>query len=62
MMRGRLFLPGHRGHAGIRGNSAADSAARDALDGDVSDEFTPYSPLKSRLNKFMVELWQGEWD
>ena len=25
------------GHVGIRGNSAADSAAKDALDGDISE-------------------------
>ena len=27
------------GHVGISGNSAANSAAKDALDGDVSDEY-----------------------
>ena len=28
-------------HVGIRGNSAADSAAKDALDGDISVELRP---------------------
>ena len=30
------------GHVGITGNYAADSAAKDALDGDISDEFIPF--------------------
>ena len=34
------------GHVGIRGNSAADSVAKDALDGDISVELIPFSDLK----------------
>ena len=44
------------GHVGIRGNSAADSAARDALDGDISDELIPFSDLKPCLNNY-INLW-----
>ena len=29
------------GHVGIRGSYATDSAAKDTLDGDISDEFLP---------------------
>ena len=47
---------------GIRGNSAADSAANDALEGNISDELIPFSDLKSRVNKCVLELWQSEWD
>ena len=50
------------GHVGIRGNYAADSAAKDALDSDISDELIPFSDLKPRLNKYLVDLWQMEWD
>ena len=47
----------------IRGNSAADSAAaKNALDGDISDELIPFSDLKSRVNKHVLELRQSEWD
>ena len=46
---------------GIRGNSAADSDAMDALDGDISKELIPFSDLKSRTNKYLLELWQLEW-
>ena len=42
------------GQVGVRRNSAADSAARDALDGDISDELIPFS--KTRVNKYLLQL------
>ena len=44
------------GYVGTRGNSAADSAAKDALDGDISDELIPFYHLKPRLNNYIFEL------
>ena len=41
------------GHVGIKRNSAADTAAEDALDGDISDEFAPFSDLKPRMNQYI---------
>ena len=55
----RLFLSGF---PAIRGNSAADSAAKDILVGDISVELIPFSDLKSRTNKYILELWESERD
>ena len=49
-----IWVPGH---AGIKGNSAADSAAKDAL-----VELILFSDLKSRANKYIFDLWRSEWD
>ena len=54
-----IWVPGH---VGIRGNSVADSPAKDALDDDISVELIPFSDLKPRTNKYILELWQSEWD
>ena len=37
-------------NSGIGRTSAADPAAEEALDGDFSDEYIPFSSLKPRLN------------
>ena len=50
------------GYVGIRGSSAADAAAKDALVGNMSVELIPFSDLKSRANKYILEVWQSEWD
>ena len=50
------------GHAGIRGHWAADSAAKGDLEGEISEEFIPYFDLNPRLDKYIFELWQQEWN
>ena len=34
----------------------------DALCGNISDELIPFTDLKSCINKYLLELWQLEWD
>jgi len=38
------------------------TAAKDALDGHISDGLTPFSGVKSRVNRYVLQLWQSEWD
>ena len=42
--------------SGLRGNSPADTAAKDVLDGDLSNEPIPFSDLKPRTNKYIMKL------
>ena len=46
----------------IRVNLAADSAAKDALVGNISVELIPFSDLKTCTNKYMLEPWQSKRD
>lgn len=53
----RSFLSGFlHGHVGIRENSAADSAAKGALDVDVSDELIPFSDFRPLVSKYVRAL------
>ena len=51
-----IWVPGNSG------NSAADSAAKDSLVGNISGDLIPLSDLKCRANKSVLELWQSVWD
>ena len=54
-----FWVPGYVGNIG---NLAADSEAKDALVGDISLELIVFSDLKSRANKYVLELWRSGWD
>ena len=48
-------------HVGIRGNCAADTAAKEALELDYEDLAIRYSDLKRNTKQYVNELSQHEW-
>jgi ribonuclease HI len=55
-----LWVPSH---VGIRGNTAVDAAAKDALGLEPSElnPYVPYADYKCLVGKYVHKLWQEQW-
>ena len=49
-------------YVGIRGNEAADRAAKEALEKEPTDDLMPFSDLKPLTAKYIHQVLQKEWD
>ena len=49
-------------HVGIKGNEAADTAAKAGLDLRVTNMPIPYADFKCYINEFVKSKWQSQWD
>ena len=48
-------------HMGISGNERADSAAKAALQKDVSECLISYNDAYQYISQYVRDLWQREW-
>ena len=49
-------------HIGIRGNEAVDQCAKEAIDESMSRKKIHHSDLKRKVNQYIQDSWQLQWN
>ena len=49
-------------HVGIRGNELVDNIAKESIHDEESDKKIPYSDCKRKVNQYIQDCWQLQWN
>ena len=49
-------------HVGIRGNEMVDNIAKESIEDEVSSTGIPYSDCRRKVNQYIQDCWQLQWN